>query len=138
MDYMIITDASVIGSVKGPAGWAARVGTKIESGYIHGPIGNNQAELMAILFAVVLAPPDCNLSIYTDSKFAIRWINGMPSSMPLIRNMVDGIRTASRDGGKRIMRLSHIRDLGPAFYLHHQLHKLAISNAHEAWYRYYC
>ena len=66
------TDGSSIGN-PGPAGWAVVLEGELVSDWLP-HASNNEAELYAILQAVMLCPPGIELSIYTDSKLAIGWL----------------------------------------------------------------
>ena len=70
---MAFTDGSVQGN-PGPAGWAALVDGVLYSDSV-GHATNNEAEMLAIMYAVMYAPSRCRLFIHTDSKLAIGWLS---------------------------------------------------------------
>jgi ribonuclease HI len=75
---VVVCDASVIGSVKGPTGWAAWVDGELFSGYAPVIMGNNAAELLAILQGIIRCPVRSRVLVWSDSKWALRWMKGKP------------------------------------------------------------
>lgn len=69
----IYTDGSSIGN-PGPAGWACMIGDEIYSGGLPHAT-NNEAELRAVYEALKLAPPQAAITICTDSKLVVGWLN---------------------------------------------------------------
>lgn len=79
---LVVADGSVIGSGKGPAGWAAWVGNAdnhtLHSGQFPHIAGNNTAELFAVLMGICRCSHGSNVLIWTDSREVIRWMHGKP------------------------------------------------------------
>lgn len=88
---LVIVDGSVIGASTGPMGWAVKIidgdDHRLEYGWQLGFWGNNEAELFAILMGLLLTPPGRQALLWSDSKTALKWINGMPARKYLARSI---------------------------------------------------
>ena len=88
---MVIVDGSVIGTGKGPGGWAAWVGDldkyTLCSGQFDHIVGNNTAELYAVLMGISQCSHGSSVLIWTDSREVIHWLNGKPIRDPTIKEI---------------------------------------------------
>lgn len=134
---VIITDASVVGSTKGPGGWACQItdgdSSRLESGWFAGFYSNNEMELLAIFMGLLLAPPGRQVLIWTDSKTALKWINGMGARRTEVRDLKRHLFDLIYHAELRIFGYEYVSDLtNPDLQVVHQ----AAYNAAQEAYRY--
>jgi len=95
---LCVVDASVIGTVVGPTGWAAWIGNdddhEIFSGHSHTLMGNNTAECLAILQGLRRCEFRSRVLLWTDSREAYQWLHGKPVYKPAIRHLIEAIHDA--------------------------------------------
>ena len=72
---MVITDASVIGSVQGPGAWACYVNGREFCGPLPVVMGNNVAELWAINEGLLRCPGNTRVLLWCDNRMALMWAN---------------------------------------------------------------
>jgi ribonuclease HI len=79
---MVIVDASVIGSVSGPGGWAVWIDGETHSGPLPEPMGNNQGELWAVLEGLWRCRHGSQVLLWSDNRQALGWAAGKSSFSP--------------------------------------------------------